>query len=76
MPFARVWDTYSTGKHMAPKEPDTLARLLQLSMKVAHECNERASTTVSSNDRGAIWTSQGVFGVVSYGTCKETPVEV
>lgn len=79
MPFAEIQEgpnTHSAREEVTPKEPDTLARLLQLSMKVAHEGNERARTAISSNDRCAKWTSQGVFWVVSYGTCKETSVEV
>lgn len=61
---------------MCPQEPQTLSRLRKLSIQVSKERDQRACTTIGSNDRCPIRRPQGVFWIITDCTRKEASVHV
>lgn len=61
---------------MGPQEPDSLAKVLQLSVEIPHQCYQRPCTAVRGDDRGSIGTPKGIFRVITNRACEEASVQV
>jgi hypothetical protein len=61
---------------MCPQEPNSLRRVSQLRVEIAYERDKGTSTSVGSNHRSTIWTSQWIFWMITDSSSKETSMKV